>query len=112
MLFLVQIDGIQRVTHTRDNVLYQTRANIDEYRTRANVLLSNLKERGICFSTNLSISWTRANTFDISLTRNPASRASKRARLVAIRASSYAHRICNFKDCKEGIYFMFFESVL
>ena len=42
-------------------------------------------------------------------TRNPASRASKRLRLVAIRASSYVHRICNFKDCKEGIYFMFFQ---
>ena len=45
-------------------------------------------------------------------TRNPASRASERVRLVAIRPSSYVHRICNFKDCKEGIYFMFFESVL
>ena len=45
-------------------------------------------------------------------TRNPASRASKRLRLVAIRASSYVHRICNFKDCKEGIYFMFFQSCI
>ena len=49
---------------------------------------------------------------NLSNTRNPASRASERVRLVAIRPSSYVHRICNFKDCKEGIYFMFFESVL
>ena len=40
----------------------------------------------------------------LKYTRNPASRASERVRLVAIRPSSYVHRICNFKDYKEGIY--------
>ena len=33
--------------------------------------------------------------FVIYCTRNPASRASERVRLVAIRPSSYVHRICN-----------------
>ena len=46
----------------------------------------------------------------INITRNPASRASERVRLVAIRPSSYVHRICNFKDYKEGIYISCFSS--
>ena len=33
------------VTRTRANVLYQTRANIDEYWTRANVFISDQGQR-------------------------------------------------------------------
>ena len=50
-------------------------------------------------------------TMYILHTRNPASRASERVRLVAIRPSSYVHRICNFKDCKEGFFLEFEMSV-
>jgi hypothetical protein len=48
-------------TRTRANVLYRTRANIDEYRTRANVFISDQGQRFWIFW-NIQTYWTRANT--------------------------------------------------
>ena len=49
------------VTRTRANVLYRTRANIDEYWTRANVFISDQGQRFWIFW-NIPIYRTRANT--------------------------------------------------
>ena len=48
-------------TRPRANVLYRTRANIDGYRTRANVFISDQGQR-FWFFWNIPIYRTRANT--------------------------------------------------